>query len=101
MYLWSGARRHSREHARITATSRAIDCDMLLWFMQNAAKIGVVDTTSDSFSTIELTGISASSYRFSGAAAVGTKVYLAPNVSAALAPRVLVAVHVCTRTVAP
>ena len=61
----------------------------------------IVCGTGATLSTIELTGISASSYRFTGAAAVGTKVYLAPSVSAALAPRVLVAVHVCTRAVAP
>ena len=50
---------------------------------QWADKIGVLDTTTDEFSAINVSGISPkySGSLFLGAASVGDKVYLAPHVS--------------------
>jgi hypothetical protein len=45
--------------------------------------VGKVDTTTKIFSTISVTGVTATTNRFYGAAAVGTIVYLAPYVSLA------------------
>ena len=52
----------------------------LLWW-QKADVVGKVDTTADTLSTIPLTGVTATTYRFQGAAAMGTIVYFPPYVS--------------------
>ena len=81
--LWSGAGRHSQEHAQIAARTCAFDHGVVLCFMQAADKVGVVDTNTNTFSTIDLTaGIGS----FWGAATAGDKVYFAPYVSAASRP---------------
>ena len=55
----------------------------LLWW-QNANVVGKVDTTTNTFSTIgPLTDVTATTYRFAGATAVGTIVFFAPYVSLA------------------
>ena len=97
--LWSGAGRHSQEHAQIVARTCAFDHGVLLCFMQVDDKVGVLDTTSNTFSTIDLTaGISHTSGAFAGAAVLGNKVYFAPYVSAASRP---VCLWLCTCALTP
>ena len=50
--------------------------------MQQADVVGVLDTTTSTFSTVAVTGVTATSSRFDGAAAVDDSVYFAPYVSA-------------------
>ena len=50
--------------------------------VQRADVVGVLNTTTSTFSTVALTGVTATGYRFVGAAAVGDSVYFAPYVSA-------------------
>ena len=52
----------------------------LLWW-QKPDVLGKVDTTAITFSTIPLTGVTATTLPFAGTAVVGTIVYLAPYVS--------------------
>ena len=43
----------------------------------------MLDTTTDVFFKVAVTGVTATKARYAGAAAVGTKVYFSPAVSAA------------------
>ena len=52
----------------------------LLWW-QGADVVGKVDTTANTLSTIPQTGVAAATYRFFGAATVGTIVFFGPAVS--------------------
>ena len=50
--------------------------------VQNADVVGVLDTTTSTFSTVAIAGVTATDYWFGGAAVLGDSVYFAPNVSA-------------------
>ena len=50
--------------------------------VQKADVVGVLDTTTSTFSTVAVNGVTATDYRFGGAAALGDSVYFAPYVSA-------------------